>query len=120
MNKTMLSNNEWCVLRDPKQVPERLRRPLMSRSVAASNMLGDEKNLTPEAIDFFSDFNDLLAIAMIESWSFGDAVTVEVLIDLPIAIYDEVRKLVAPFVKDLMPDFSPTVEADSPTAPSND
>lgn len=104
----------WVVLRNPELVPERLRRPLFGSTVQGQKF-ADAEEVTAEALDFLSDFNDNLAIAMIESWSFGDAITKDALLDLAGRTYDDIRKLVAPFVSKLVPDFS-LEGADDPKA----
>lgn len=103
--------NGWVELRDPKLVPERLRRPIVQSSVSAV-ALADIDIEAPEnaekvadVIGFYSEFNDLLAVALVESWSFPDAISIETLQELPGATYDDIRKAVAPFVSALLPDF---------------
>jgi hypothetical protein len=95
----------WLELREPKLVPERLRRPVFEKSVAGQNFVDENQEVDEEAMKFFSDFNDLLAIAMIKEWSFESAVSLEGLLDLPSRTYDDIRKAVTPFVSDLIPDF---------------
>ena len=94
--------NGWVELRDPDLVPEKLRRPLLEFAATGASFNTDEA--TPEAIKFFSEFNDLLAVAVIEAWSFGD-VTLDGLLELPKRTYDEIRGLVAPLFTRLMPSF---------------
>lgn len=97
----------WVVLRDPKQVPERLRRPLLAMTARAIHEVEDANpdNISAESIQFYSEFNDALAMALVESWSFGSDVTIDALLDLPASTYDAIRELVAPLVADLMPNF---------------
>jgi hypothetical protein len=104
--------NGWVELRDPKLVPERLRRPVVQASVSAV-ALADTDIENPENADkvsdviaFYSEFNDLIAIALIDSWSFPETVSIDSLQDLPGATYDDIRKAVAPFITELLPDFS--------------
>lgn len=104
----------WVTLRDPEMVPERLRRPLFANSVRGQQFANMEE-VSSEALEFLSDYNDLLVIAMVDSWSFGDTVTKEMLLDLPGSTYDAIRKLVAPYVAKLVPDFS-VDGADDPKA----
>lgn len=108
MERTDVSGG-WVVLRDPKQVPERLRRPLISMTAKSLNTIEAakaENKIDADTIDFYSEFNDLLAVALIDSWSFADTVSVDNLLDLPAASYDAIRNLVSPLVTSLMPDFS--------------
>jgi len=112
--------NGWIELRDPELVPERLRRPVFNMSVkGAGIMSGDNDQVNTEAINFFSDFNDLLAVAMIESWSFNIPLSVDGMLDLPGKTYDDIREAVTPFVSDLIPDFGVDVDPKAITETSN-
>ena len=95
----------WLELREPKLVPERLRRPVFEKSVGGQDFIDDSVEVNEQAMKFFSDFNDLLAIAMIKEWSFESAISLEGLLDLPSRTYDDIRKVVTPFVSELIPDF---------------
>lgn len=114
----------WVVLREPKSVPERLRRPILALTAKAVSELENSETETTETkfdaetMSFFNELNDLLAIAMVKEWSFGE-VTLEALLDLPMGTYDEIRELVSGFVTDLMPSFSPSPDPKVTTVPSN-
>jgi hypothetical protein len=108
----------WIELREPEAVPERLRRPVLQQSVKASQFNADSE-MDAEALDFFSAFNDLLAIALIESWSFSAPVSVDGLLDLPGPTYDAIREAVTPLLPRLMPDFSVTDDPKVPTEQSD-
>jgi hypothetical protein len=95
----------WVELRDPQLVPERLRRPVFEKSAEGAMLVGSGDEVTPETIAFFSEFNDAVAVALIEKWSFGDVITVDSLLDLPSRAYDEIRSIVSPFLTELMPNF---------------
>jgi hypothetical protein len=109
----------WIQLRDPELVPERLRRPVFEKSVQGSALFNDE-DMDSDTIKFFSEFNDLLAIAMISEWSFDLPVTLDGLLDLPIKAYDDVRNAVAPFIDKLIPDFGVDVNPKAITEPLNE
>jgi hypothetical protein len=111
--------NGWVQLRDPDLVPERLRRPVFEKSVQGANMF-DGENINPEALAFFSEFNDVLAVAMISEWSFGDTITLDSLQDLPAKTYDDIRLAVAPFVTKLIPDFGVDVDPKAITGNLNE
>lgn len=96
----------WIKLRAPETVTERLRRPVFEKSASGISMVEDDSDsVSPEALSFFSEFNDLVALAMIEEWSFDLPITLDGLLDLPSKAYDDVRKAVTPFVPELIPDF---------------
>lgn len=99
-------NGGWIVLRDPKSITERHRRPLMAMTASAIQYLDkdDKSKLNAEAINALSEFNDALAIAMISEWSFGE-VNLDVLLDLNGATYDQIREIVAPLMSEIMPNF---------------
>jgi hypothetical protein len=106
--------NGWVQLRNPDLVPERLRRPVFEKSVEGAAIANNE-NMTQEALEFFSEFNDLLAVAMIDSWSFGEAVSVEAMQDLPSKTYDEIRNLVSPYIQKLIPNFEVDIDPKATT-----
>jgi len=101
--------NGWVELRDPDLVPERLRRPVFEKTIKASQLASEIED-DPTVMGFFSELNDVLAVALIEAWSFGDAITVDALQDLPAKAYDDIRKLVSPLVSKMIPDFGDDVE----------
>jgi len=114
--------NGWVELRDPELVPERLRRPVIEQSVKAGEFADEDLDsdtldsaLAARTMDFYSTFNDLLALALVSEWSFASPVTLEALVDLPARTYDDIRKAIAPFIKDMMPDFSVDIDPKAPT-----
>lgn len=128
MNKIDLPDGEWASLRDPKKVPEKLRRPIMRSVMAATRQSGDfkklvdadnpediVKDLDPSFLETGAELNDLLVVALVEEWSFETPVTVDAVLDLPGDVYDELRKTVAPFITDLLPDFGPSPDPKAPT-----
>jgi len=111
MTKTNIEGG-WVVLRDPKQVTERHRRPLITLiTKALKNRNTDVNELDADTLEMYSEFNDGLAVALIESWSFGDEVSVDVLLDLPASTCDALRLLVAPLAGELMPNFEPSPDS---------
>ena len=101
--------NGWIELRDPESVPERLRRPVFEKSVEGTKLASTDE-ISSDAVKFFSDFNDLLAIALIGEWSFGDVISIDTLQDLPSKTYDDIRVAVSPLVTKLIPDFGVDVD----------
>jgi hypothetical protein len=109
----------WVSLRSPDLVPERLRRPLVAQTAAGAKMLDgmdEESEVDSDVLAFWNGYNDLLAIAMIESWSFNGSISLEGLLDLPAKSYDDIQKLVAPFISELMPNFEATDDPKATTA----
>ena len=129
--KVDLPDGAWAHLRDPKQVPERLRRPYASKmqSMAKYKPVFDrikkaaseeEKaaitaELPPECIEGFSESNDLMVVALVDEWSFDTPVTIDTVLDLPAGQYDALRTAVAPFLSELMPDYGPSPDPKAPT-----
>lgn len=115
MGRVLLPYDAWADLRDPKLVPERLRRPVKAalfaiqrdaeawKTVAAN---GDTSQMTPETIGAFDDLNDLAAVALIADWSYGLPVNVDTLRDTPGAVYDAIQAAVAPLMLEMMPNFT--------------
>lgn len=112
-----LPDGAWAEVRDPKQVPERLRRPV-SRAAAAAAATGfdAEHMATPEQIDAITSLNDHVIRALVASWSFEAEVSVESILDLPAAAYDALAAHAAKQVLALMPDFGPNPDPKAPTA----
>jgi hypothetical protein len=109
--------NGWIELRDPKSVPERLRRPVFQKSIEGASLDFESVDADSKAMEFFSEFNDLLAVALISEWSFDAPITTDGLLDLPSKTYDDVRAICAPFLDELIPDFGvdidPKVDTDN-------
>jgi hypothetical protein len=107
--------NGWIELRDPKSVPERLRRPVFQKSIEGASLDFDTETADSKAMEFFSEFNDLLAVALISEWSFDAQISVDGLLDLPSRTYDDVRTICAPFLDELIPDFGVDIDPKAST-----
>lgn len=83
------------------------RRALRDEQVAALE----------EALDFSSNLNDLVAVALIEAWSLPREVSVESIQQLAGQDYDALRNEVAPMLLELIPDFGPDPEPETPSQP---
>jgi hypothetical protein len=130
-------------LRDVAEVTERQRRPIkriqaqlaarpafaaavkeaQAIAKAAGTDLSPEAELRiaagmGDAFDLLEDLNDSLVAALVAGWSYGFAVTVDAVQDVPGADLDALRKECAPYLPKLLPDFEPSADTDSPTAPS--
>jgi hypothetical protein len=125
MTKIALPGDTWALLRDPKAVTERQRRPVtrLAAGLHASGALKgidaeSGEGLTVEALDGMSDLNDAIVLALVAEWSFDLPITADGLLDLPGAVYDSLREQTAKFTTALLPDFSPSTDDESPSEPS--
>jgi hypothetical protein len=139
-----LPGGQWADLRDPKDVPERLRRPvttlqmLLAKDPAFSGVVKEAKD---KGVKSMEDIDDSAALGMMETmgeasltrmleladriivsrvvgWSFDPAVTLDALMDLPGEVYDRLKEVTADGALDSGPDFAPSTDAESPTVPS--
>ena len=128
MNRTNVPGG-WIDFRDPNEVKERHRRAVFKMGAKAARFTKylnadgemDTTNLTPEEADevtnFLTDYNDALAIALINEWSFDAPISTDGLLDLPGEIYDLIIKHCSPLGAAIMPSFS-VDGADDPKAPT--
>lgn len=138
-----LPGGGWADLRDPAEVPERLRRPVraiqirLAKDPAFGQVIVNAKDkgvkaladideaqavemvsaIGDDSMTLMDDLNDRLVISRVAGWSYGDEVTMDALLDLPGAAYDKLRELCAEGALDDV-DFSPSQAPDSPTVPS--
>lgn len=128
-------------LRDVQDVTERMRRPIrkvqtqLAGNAKFIDALGDAEKFKDgteideatqraiaegmgEAFDPLELLNDLLVVAAVVSWSYAFPVTVDNVQDVPGRDLDALRKVASPYLKNMLPDFEPNPDADSPTAPS--
>lgn len=114
----------WVELRDPKTVSERLRRPVMAKASQLASVVSEvskgEARIEGDSLTGMYEFNDLVAVALISEWSFEQPLTVDGMLDLPSATYDEIQKIVAPMFNQLMPSFEADPDPASPTVPSGE
>lgn len=146
MTRIELPNGQWADLRDPEAVTERQRRPIaravrgvrpeiveMQQQAARRPDLpdgtpGPEKQaalralqhaMTNEEADAYQDAGDLATVALVESWSFSAAITLDGVLDLPARSLDALRELVAPLASKLFVDTSPDPNPAAPGGGSN-
>ena len=140
MDKVSLPDGAWAVLRDPDQVTERQRRPLVrlqrrALAKAAPQLQGvDLEELTPaevlerlapmlasEDFDALEEIDDHVIAVLVESWSFDFPVSADTSLDVPskarVALVEECRKLLPRLLGDTTDEdvFDPS----SPTVPAN-
>jgi hypothetical protein len=134
-------------IREPADVPERLRRPVAAKLMQigktgdAAKRAADLDKLRLVADGFAAadiaddltagfdltdadDLNDLLAVALLSAWSLVDPTSLaqvpiglEALRDLSQRDYSAIRTAVAPFITQMLPDFSPSPDPESPSSP---
>jgi hypothetical protein len=123
MNKQKVGEG-WVILRDPKHVAERHRRPIIAKATSmqraaekVTSEIEQGDGISEEEFLSLYAFNDLVAVALIASWSWKQDVTIDGLLDLPAKDYDQILKITAPLVTQLMPSFEPDVEENDPQSP---
>ena len=139
-----LPRGAYAILRDPAEVPERHRRPIVAaqlcfasskQALAAAQTFiatdGDQQVSEDARLDAaaeligagaltaIDDIGDRLIVALIDSWSFPQPITVDGVLDLPASAYRALREAVEPYLSELMPEFTPNPDPASPTPPSS-
>ena len=133
-----LAGGGWVELRDPDEVPERLRQPLKVASLTLGKYPAIRKqaelisegiqcppDLAEQAMSEMADGGGELAfrmaqlniLARVSAWSFGDTVTSDGLLDLPGKVYDQIESLCGSSDQ-LAEDLGPSPDPESPTPPS--
>lgn len=67
------------------------------------------------AFEPLEELNDRLVVAAVRGWSYSFDVSYENVLDVPSRDLDALREAVAPYLAELMPDFSPTKDRNTPT-----
>lgn len=140
MNKISLPDGAWAVLRDPDEVTERRRRPLVRlqrRALAKAGPLlsgVDLESMTPaqaletlapmlasDDFDALEEIDDHVIEVLVESWSFELPVTADGSLDLPPAARAALVKECKPLLPRLLGDVTDedVLDPTSPTAPAN-
>ena len=149
MSRIDLPDGAWAEIRNPKKVPERLRRPAkvasyeygQSRRAALEQAASTASPAAPEnagawgappeaevaAVVEDADVEydvtllqatvDTGVVALVASWSFGDVVSLDALLDLPGDAYDVLCEAVMPLIGEMFVDLDESVEPDSPSSP---
>lgn len=147
MSRIELPDGEWAELRDPKKVPERLRRPAKAASfemyrtrqkqleetastaspaAPAAGAWGapPEDEVAPPvddgtgySLDQITASVDAGIVALVASWSFGDVVTEDTLLDLPSDAYDAIVAAVTPMIAEMFQTMEPSTDPASPSSP---
>lgn len=132
-----LSNGNSAVLIDTEDVSQRRRRPVERALMtiyqgSAKDALDKAGDLSEESkiqevaatldlpvIDQYTELNDLLVLARLESWTFDMPVCLDSLLDLNNRDYETLQKAVAGSVMQMVPSFGINTNPDSPTKPSD-
>lgn len=138
--KIDLPDGAWARLRDPEEITERQRRPLLRLQRRASlkvaphlaNLGAVNTNtadflakiaplLDDEDFNALEDIDDLVIATLVEDWSYEQAVTVDGALDLPSKARRPLIEACRPLLDRLLGETSDddVVNPDSPTAPAN-
>lgn len=102
----------WVEFREPEEVPERLRRRVVTLAPSASKVVRVENDepvvndLDDAGMDFLFEFNDAVALCLVSNWSWPHKVCREGLQELPGNVYDAIVQYCSPLVPRLMPNFA--------------
>ena len=133
--RLVLPHDEWAELREADEIPRKAARRFRKVLYAMASTAGLDPNLdadaqaaevgkamlsSPDKMDGIEDMAEAMVLAAVREWSFG-SVCQEVLDDIPDAaadaIYDACQA--GGYIDALMPDFSTSMDDDSPTQPSS-
>jgi hypothetical protein len=141
VNKVSLPDGAWAVLRDPEEVTERRRRPLIrlqrrALAKAGPHLAGvDLDAITPEQaleklapmlagddFDALEEIDDLVIEVLVDSWSFDLPVTADGSLDLPPSARAALVKECKPLLGRLLGDTADedVLDPASPPVPAND
>ena len=112
--KIPLPEGEWAMLRAPKQIPERLRRPILQQipEIAAA----DPQNLDAAAVMGMFDLRDVMIMAFVDQWSFPSEINIESIQDLPGETYDALLEEIEPEIGQMVNPAKPGEPGSPPNA----
>lgn len=128
-HKVTLPKDEWALIREADEVPERLRRAHLAAQGAMLDGAGityDETgkptvgSVTSGAVTEIGAVKDALILSYVKEWSLTEPITVDTLMDLPGGLYDALHDAASKAAaQGGILDASPDGAADpaSPTAP---
>jgi len=99
----------WVDVREPEDVPERLRRRVTTMSGQAATVagrLGDDDNPEASDVEFVLTFNDAICMCLVLGWSWEWPVSTEGLLDLPGPAYDTLVQHAQSQLNRLIPSFA--------------
>lgn len=113
-----LPEGAWAELADPAKVTERKREPARRAFVQAAQAQANGGDAGP-ILDALKDAGNKVTVAQVTSWSFGEEVTPDALLDLPGDAYDVLVKAATDRVSELLPEFETVDEVPpDPKAPT--
>lgn len=135
MQSVTLPSGKTAQLRAIEDVTERQRRAIAkvrtklatshefveaAEKASAGKKLTKSDEATIEAslgdvLDIVNDLNDLLIVAAVSRWDYPFEVSFETIQDVSAKDLDRLREVAAPYLTELFPDFSPTMDKTSPT-----
>lgn len=113
----------WVDVREPEDVPERLRRRVTTMSGQAASVAGRlSDDDTPEAsdVEFVLGFNDAICMCLVMGWSWDFPVSSDGLLDLPGPAYDALVKHAQSQLGRLIPSFAVDPNPKVPTETSSE
>lgn len=136
-----LPKGQWATLKDPEDVTERARRPVLDAQDRMNACLvscgltqeeleaaakGDQDNAIAVGVKMLAtdfqryqhDAERLLLVALLHEWSYGTPITEDTVQDLPGRAYDQLLEAATPLMKVLSPNFEPDTDPNSPTPPA--
>jgi hypothetical protein len=72
----------------------------------------------PESIERLDELTDRVIVSRVAGWSYEQPVSADALLELPGGAYDRLKELTAAGALAPGPDFAPSMDPASPTAPS--
>jgi len=146
MIRVELPSGGWAKLKQPREVSERARRPIQAAWIRVSSEAQDHFKLMAAAakdedfkaknpelaalmdsfsmsvadLDALNEANDLLVVALVAEWSFGERIDADAVLDLSAPDYDRLREVTAKGLVGLFVDFGVDIDPDSPTPSSSE
>jgi len=132
--------DNWAKLRDPEEVPEKLRRPLLALQRRSLVALGEElvsiEGRQPTAaeawrslkarvdsgeLELEEQIEDRIVVAFVADWSYELPVTPESVGELPAGVVKALRKACEPLIGPLLGETTDddVLDPQSPTVPAN-
>ena len=112
MSRIELPEGQWAEIVNPRKVTERKRRLYLRAMAEYQQSREVMAGFGPEQQRLLDDAFDLLIVALVQSWSFEQPVSVEAFADLPADVFDPLRKACMALAAGLLPDYGPAATED--------